>query len=222
MDAGSLLCQTLDDLRERVQQGVIEPDTRRREYHALKIAATLRLLLLDESPLLIQASAPYRKLKARFIVRPVSADPDSETWFANDLLDPGDTATGEPQTHTLVGGVQTWNRALSPAEIKERFEQGRRRLSQTQTVGYQTLLRLPLARYGSTVITVKDTVRFLSHVAGGVHHGTLEDDHEESIDKVSEIYQIQGLPSIHASVFAVARVVIRGLEPLESRIRATR
>ncbi|MBA3246146.1 MAG: hypothetical protein H0T61_13360 [Actinobacteria bacterium] len=69
------------------------------------------------------------------------------------------------------------------------------------------------------VVTVKDAVRFLCHVAGGVHHGMPKNAHEEKIDEFCRTYQIQELPSVHASIFAVARIVVRGLEPLEAQIR---
>jgi hypothetical protein len=214
LDAGQLLRETLADLRERLSDAVTQTDATRRQYHALKIAAALRLLLLDERPLVTQASAPYRKIKVRFRIRPVQPDKDSEAWFANDLLDPSDA----PSASLQVGGVQTWNRALTPREIKTQYERGVRRLGIEQTVGYQALLHQPIAKYSSTVITVGDAIRFLANIAGGVHHGTTRDEHEEKVDKVCATYQIQDLPSIHAAIFAVGRVVAHGLEPLEAKI----
>ena len=72
LSTGELLLETLAELRERVQQAAGETDHRRREYHALKIAAALRLLLLDERPLLVQASVPYRRIKIRSRSDPVA------------------------------------------------------------------------------------------------------------------------------------------------------
>ena len=69
--------------------------------------------------------------------------------------------------------------------------------------------------------SVADIVKYVAHVEGAVHRGEPSDDKQRAL-AASDI-RIGGYDSpVVRSLLAVARVVARGLEPLEASIRADR
>lgn len=209
-----LFLQTIRELEERLSRAATSQDDDVRQYEALKIAALLRQLLLDERPLLVQASKRFPKVKPRFGVRAVEPPSDSSLWFVSDLLDP-ESFGQDPATPagTLIGGVTMYDRALSPEEIFAHYKRG----PQTQSiakVGYSKLIACVVARAGEETFTIKDVIRFLANMAGGVHHGEARTDKERALDDLSRTYELVQLPSVHQLVFAVSRVVLLGVQPL--------
>ncbi len=68
--------------------------------------------------------------------------------------------------------------------------------------------------------SVADIVKYVAHVEGAVHRGRPRDDKQRAL--AATTLRIGDLDSVVRSLLAVARVVARGLEPLEVRIHSDR
>jgi hypothetical protein len=213
-----LFLQTIRELEERLSRAATSQDDNVRQYEALRIAALLRQLLLDESPLLVQASKRFPRVKPRFEVRAIEPPCDSSLWFVGDLLDP--ESFGREPAGMLIGGATMYDRALSPEEIFAHYKRG----PQNQPIvklGYSKLIACVVARAVKQTFTVKDVIRFLANMAGGVHHGEARTDKERALDELSRTYELVQLPSVHQLVFAVGRVVVLGVQPLTALLNRT-
>lgn len=173
-------------------------DLRRRtnaatEYDAQQLAALLRKLLLDGQPL-IDAANRTRRMRIRFRVYDGSPYQDL-------VLSLG------PAFYAVQDAFDPRDVAVANARISE--------------VDRDALLGRGIVLMDGAWFSVADVVTYVSHVEGGVHRGPPKGDKQRALAATN--IRIGGYDSpVVRSLLAVARVVARGLEPLEARIRADR
>jgi hypothetical protein len=173
-------------------------DLRRRSnagpaYEVQQLAALLRKLLLDGQPL-VDAANRTRRLRLRFRVYDGSPYQDL-------VLSDG------PMFYSLQDAFDPETVAVANARFAE--------------VNRDGLLGRGLVLLDGIWFSVADIVKYVAHVEGAVHLGEPDDDKQRAL-AASDI-RIGGYDSpVVRSLLAVARVVARGLEPLEARIRADR
>jgi hypothetical protein len=71
-----------------------------------------------------------------------------------------------------------------------------------------------------TELTVKDVIRQVAHVLGGVHAGSAQDAKEHALADVSATFRVGGLDPVIRSLQAFGRVVVRALQPLRVRVES--
>lgn len=67
--------------------------------------------------------------------------------------------------------------------------------------------------------TVRDVIKFASNVAGGVHHDPHPRPEYRDLASASEEWGIAGLPLSIRQLKAIARVTMRGIDPLISDVK---
>jgi hypothetical protein len=82
-------------------------------------------------------------------------------------------------------------------------------------VNKSRLLKSKLMIIDREVIEVRDLIKFLSHVMGGVHSGRPKNSKEIALLEIQKYLGLGGLPAGIRTIMSVARVVIKGLEPLK-------
>ena len=122
---------------------------------------------------------------------------DDDTYFLETVADLRARADGFDPRESAVAGVRT-------AEVSR-----------------DGLLARRAVLLNGTWFTVADAIRYVSHVEGGIHRGAPDDEQQQAL--AASPIGIGG----HASTATwplrgIARVVARGLEPLEEAIRAER
>jgi hypothetical protein len=158
------------------------------EYEVLRSTVLLRQMLLDQSPLIHQVNRDRTPIKFRVNVR-----------------DPIWKIAGSPQP-------SFWAR-------QDGFDP-----DTTLTVPQIADLDLPaflsqvIIVSGGTELTVKDVVRQVAHILGGVHAGSANEASEHALAAVSASFRIGGLDPVIRSLAAVGRVVVRALQPLRVRV----
>jgi hypothetical protein len=173
-------------------------DLRRRsnpgpEYEVQQLAALLRKLLLDGQPL-VDAANRARRLPLRFRVYDGSPYQDL-------VLSSG------PIFYSLQDAFDPETVLVANARLAE--------------VNRNGLLARGLVLLNGVWFSVADVVKYVAHVEGAVHRGEPTDDKQRAL--AASGIGIGGYDSpVVRSLLAVARVVARGLEPLEARIRADR
>lgn len=173
-------------------------DLRRRsnsgsEYDVQQVAALLRKLLLDGRPLM-DAANRSRQMRIRFLVKDGSP--------SQDLI----LSTG-PAFYALQDGFDPATSLVASVRVAD--------------VGRDGLLERGLVFMDGVWFSVADIIAYVSHVEGGVHRGPPKGDKQRALAATS--IRIGGYDSpVVRSLLAVARVVARGLEPLETRIRSDR
>jgi len=80
------------------------------------------------------------------------------------------------------------------------------------------LLACNVIYINSVLYTVKDVIRQLAHVEGGVHAGTPEDERERQLTEWSRFARIGGRETTIYTILAIGRVVMKGLQPLKARL----
>jgi hypothetical protein len=163
------------------------------EYEVQQLAALLRKLLLDRQPL-IDAVNRSRRLPVRFQVH-----------------------DGSPYQDLVLSSGPTFY-ALQDAFDPETVLVANARIAD---VDRDELLRRGIVLMDGLWFSVADIVTYVAHVEGAVHRGQPRDNKQRALAATS--IRIGGYDSpVVRSLLAVARVVARGLEPLEARIRADR
>jgi hypothetical protein len=93
--------------------------------------------------------------------------------------------------------------------------------SRTTTVDVKGLLKRQLILLNGQWYTVRDAIDQVAHIEGAVHRGQPKTSKQQALAATG--IGIAGYDSaVLHSLLAVARVVARGLEPLEGEIRAKR
>jgi len=173
-------------------------DLRRRshpapEYEVQQLAALLRKLLLDGQPL-IDAVNRSRRLRIRFRVY------DGSPY--QDLL-----LSLHPDFYSLQDAFDPEDVLVANPRIAEVDRDG--------LLGHRIVLM------DGVWFSVADIITYVAHVEGAVHRGQPRDDKQRAL--AASTIRIGGYDSpVVRSLLAMARVVVRGLEPLEARIRADR
>ena len=173
-------------------------DLRRRsnpgpEYEVQQLAALLRKLLLDGQPL-VDAANNTRRLRLQFRVYDGSP-------YQDRVLSSG------ASFDTLVDAFDPETVLVANARFVEVDRDG--------------LLARGIVLMDGVWFSVADIVKYVAHVEGAVHRGLPSDDKQRALAATN--IRIGGYDSpVVRSLLAVARVVARGLEPLEARIRDDR
>lgn len=76
------------------------------------------------------------------------------------------------------------------------------------------LLKTQIMIIKGEAITVKDLIKFLSHVQGAVHSGKPKNAKDYALKGIQEYLGIGGLPAGIRTILSISRVVLKGLEPL--------
>jgi hypothetical protein len=172
-------------------------DLRRRsnpgpEYEVQQLAALLRKLLLDRPPLMDAVNCPPL-LPIRFRVH-----------------------DGSPYQDLVLSSGPAFY-ALQDAFDPETILVANARIADVDRDG---LLERGIVLMGGVWFSVADIVKYVAHVEGAVHRG--EPRGRQRALAATNI-RIGGYDSpVVRSLLAVARVVARGLEPLEARVRSDR
>ena len=66
--------------------------------------------------------------------------------------------------------------------------------------------------------TLKEIIRYVAHVAGGVHVGTPEDVKERALHSVDQLFIVGGHSMAIRQLLAVSRVILKALEPLRQAV----
>ncbi len=77
------------------------------------------------------------------------------------------------------------------------------------------LLKSQIMIIKGEIITVKDLIKFLSHVQGAVHTGKPKNAKDLSLKEIQEYLGIGDLPAGIRTILSISRVVLKGLEPLK-------
>ena len=177
MDVARLFVETVDWLDE-IGKG--QPP----EYGLLMASGRLRLLLLDDSPLVHQVNRHHR-LKVRFRILRHGDPPMKEAlklWAVPDGLSPD----------------------IAPAGHRIPIEE----------VNLDTFLRERIMIIDGTDVTVVELIRHLANVAGGVHAGSARDPVDRQLEEMGELMMLQGVNVVARCLRGIVQVVVSALRPL--------
>jgi hypothetical protein len=160
------------------------------DYQVVKASALLRQLLVDQQNLVDQVNRTRRlKIRYRASDRKPPADPAPTFWTVQDGFDPETALRRSPILEVNRDGLLKCVVATLQASAGE-----------------------------SKSVTVYDLIQYLAHVEGGVHAGQPKTPMENELRVWNQFVSIGGRPSMVRSLFAVGRVVVKGLEPLRAAI----
>lgn len=77
-------------------------------------------------------------------------------------------------------------------------------------------LKVPVILFQGKTITVKDVILHMAHVEGAIHSGMPKSDEEKVLKYLEENLGVGGLPAGIRLLRAIARVTIKGLQPLKN------
>lgn len=86
-------------------------------------------------------------------------------------------------------------------------------------VDRNSMLKEIVMRSNGVSFTVADLIKFLCHVEGSVHSGIPKEDKEFILQEIEKELKIGGLNPVIRSIMSIARVVLKGLEPLRKEIK---
>ena len=158
------------------------------EYDAVMAAALLRKLLLD-SPTLSDV-VNTRRLKIRYVV-----NGRLPVW--KELGEP------PPTTYAVEDGFDP-ETAL--------------RLAIPKTVSRDGLLSQMVGFYRGQEVTAKNLIDYLAHTVGGVHFDPPRTEAERSMQALAASIRVGNYPAGTLTLFAIARVVLKGLAPLREQV----
>jgi hypothetical protein len=210
-----LLRERVAKIRRLISEGRSTSETQVAQVAALDLAGDLRQLLCDtDRALLVRVKSMRSKANLRFKVAGESGRPPDTAaglvlWAVADGLDP---AWAKP-SGTSLSQVKVWNRDLTPAEIKERFEKSSP-FGRVATLNLDTFLATPVLAAHGKDYTVLQVIKFLTNVEGGVHRGEPESQEEAELAALSDEIGLLGMPVVHATVFAIGSVTAAAGERL--------
>jgi hypothetical protein len=164
------------------------------EYEVLLAAALLRKLLLDSHPLVDQVNAAHR-LKLRFRINGPTAYEEMILRDGAVFLSLEDAI--DPELDHPPG-------LMSPIEATRD----------------QLLARRVMVLNGES-ITVHHLIDHLAHIEGAVHKSDPREQRELVLSQAARELFIGGLPAGVRQIQAIARVVLRGLQPLRNALRSS-
>jgi len=85
-------------------------------------------------------------------------------------------------------------------------------------VRVERLLQTEVMIYKGQRITVKDIVRYLAYVEGGIHIGEPASDKDKALTELKERVQLGGYQPAIIAMRAIGRVVAKGLKPLRQEL----
>lgn len=178
-----LFLKTLEDIENKIQSN--------ESYEVLLIAALIRKLFLDSTPLVDQVNKSF-KIKFKFVVACLD-----EPFLESIESLPGTTYFNTLNSIDPESGVAT---IIRKSLNKDQF--------------FQMIVIIT----GEHRYSVKDVVRYLAHIRGAVHIGepiTAKDHDFKCADQMVRVNKIEGS---FESLRAIARIVIRALSPLKTAV----
>lgn len=91
-----------------------------------------------------------------------------------------------------------------------------------RTVNRDQLLEYPLVVVRGHIYTLREIVLFEANVMGGVHAGTPKAEKERALARINSHVAIQGARVSLRQLRAIGRIVLRGLQPLRTRVEESR
>lgn len=161
-------------------------------YEVLGIALLIRKLLLDASPLVDQVNAAYR-LKVTFAI----ADEGPLPAFLP-----------QPDFWSLTDGLdpEIYPPGAPIAVIN---------------VYRDALFARVVNQLNGTNYTVKDVIDLEAHVMGGVHAGSAAGK-QIALETLNNSVELGGMNPTLRQLCSIGRIVLRGLQPLQQEILASR
>jgi hypothetical protein len=157
-------------------------------HELLRVSAVIRKLLIDGSPLVDQVNKRFR-LRIQFETALYSLpDPPLKLYVALDGLDPEDSP---------MEGAWGVGRELT---------------------GRDKFLKKVVIVLDDLPITVLDVIRYEAHVSGGVHSGAPGSVEEKALKGLAQVLTVHGKQPSLESMRPMARVVLRGLDPLRAAV----
>lgn len=157
----------------------------------LYAAAIVRLLLLDEKPLVHQVNRGF-KVALAFELNDLPSFEDVEAKASNPIV--------------------YYGPALSPS---------RRRIgTTTRMVNLQSFLDTDAVRASHQRITVRDVIRFAANKAGGVHCDESRDPPSTRIEALVRAIDTEETPILANTIAAICTVVLDALRPLRTLVGA--
>lgn len=89
----------------------------------------------------------------------------------------------------------------------------------TYTLNLDEFLKVIVIHDGKHSLTIKDVVRYASHILGGVHAGTPDEESDVVLDAMDKEWQLGSRDVPIYTLAAIIRVVLKAIEPLEAQIR---
>lgn len=160
-----------------------------REIDFLDLAARLRQILLDQSPLIHAVNTYGIKIRFRVVLlRPI--------WEELPFIERKDLSF-----YSLEDGIDPELPNISPsAEIMELKLDG--------------FLSHVICYTATEDITIGQAVKFAANVAGGIHHSPRPKPEHETQANLSGVWNVGGLPFGIRQIRAIGRVTLRGVAPL--------
>lgn len=78
------------------------------------------------------------------------------------------------------------------------------------------LLSTKVLKIGNNISTVKDVLLHLAHIEGAIHAESAKNEKDKILDKFIQKWKIGGISATLRLLKAIARIVLKGLKPLES------
>jgi hypothetical protein len=85
-------------------------------------------------------------------------------------------------------------------------------------VNVEGFLQKQIMVIGGREITIKDLIKHMTNVEGGVHPGVTKTEKDRILKEIGQNFVIGGLPAGIRLLRAVSRVVLKGLEPLRQKV----
>lgn len=161
------------------------------EYEVLLAAGLLRKLLLDEHPLVDQVNRTHR-IRLRFSIN------------------------GPTRYEEMVLGMKPMYWSLEDA-IDPHLNHPPGLTAPQLATRNQLLARRVMVLQGEQV-TVRDLIDQLAHIEGAVHSAAPREPREVLLTQAARQLFVGGMPAGVRQIQSIARVVLRGLEPLRNAV----
>ena len=162
------------------------------EYEATRAAGLLRQLLMDGGALVHRVNTDHR-LKLSF---EVADHPRFDAAVAQD----------RPVFRLVLDGL------YPPSSLPG---------SRVQELNIDGWLAFAAGEFRGTEFSVRDVIRYMSHVAGGVHTGKPKSEVDRHFKAIDGVVQINGLSGVARTVKGIMRVTLAGLAPLKEAVKAS-
>lgn len=91
-------------------------------------------------------------------------------------------------------------------------------LHNQKIVNIDNFLKTPVMLVDGNLITVRELIKQIAHIEGAVHSGRPTSNKETVLKECSRTFGIGGLPAGIRLLRAIARVALKGLEPLKQKL----
>lgn len=152
------------------------------EYEVLRAAAIIRQLFLDgDKSLFVKVNRKYRRKLAFEVV---------------DQKPPNVLGVPQPEIWCAID-------TLDPRKVSRRYP----RITKNRKQFFQTVVAI----VGGHEYTIRDLVKFVANVMGGVHAGEPQDAKEEVLAKLGELYLFSNLSVPLLYVRSIGRIILESL-----------